>query len=266
MKILLINANPVVSRLLTLCTRDRHLLLDEVTNIDEVGAGAYDLLFVDDGTDVEALNSLLNDDNIEKKVFISYTKEAEKGFDEVIQKPFLPSQIIKIIKSIEVKELEDKAEDKNFIFLLASEEVRVEKKSEVLEALPLEALDINEIEKIKSLLEIDDEEPEFLDHLSEDKVHIRKAEVIREQLILEGLEILNEDEIVDELSAKIKGKVHKHQKKRKRKQKILHCNKKELSKIDAAMTRSLENLKPKTMKKFLKGKSISIEIQLKESK
>jgi len=48
-KILLINANPVVSRLFALCTRDEHIQLDEAEDIKEAETGkGYDLLFVDD--------------------------------------------------------------------------------------------------------------------------------------------------------------------------------------------------------------------------
>ncbi len=67
MKILLINANPVVSRLLALCTRDAHLLLDEVTCVDEVKDMAYDLIFVDDGSYVDDVDAYLEEGNSKKK-------------------------------------------------------------------------------------------------------------------------------------------------------------------------------------------------------
>jgi len=96
MKILLINANPVVSRLLALCTRDAHLFLDEVTGVDELKDVVYDLVFVDDGAYVEAVDAFLGKGKIRKKIFISYMKDTVKGFDGTIKKPFLPSQIIKV--------------------------------------------------------------------------------------------------------------------------------------------------------------------------
>ena len=61
MKILLINANPVVSRLLALCTREGHLLLDEVTDVNEVKNVVYDLIFVDDGSYVEDIDIFLEE-------------------------------------------------------------------------------------------------------------------------------------------------------------------------------------------------------------
>ena len=44
MKILLININPVVSRLFGLCTRDEHIGLDEVVSADAVEKFSYDIV------------------------------------------------------------------------------------------------------------------------------------------------------------------------------------------------------------------------------
>ena len=71
MKILLINANPVVSRLLALCTRDTHLLLDEVTSVGDIKEVTYDLVFVDDGSYVDTIDTFLEEGKIRKKIFIS---------------------------------------------------------------------------------------------------------------------------------------------------------------------------------------------------
>ncbi len=309
MKILLINANPVVSRLLALCTRDAHLLLDEVRGVDEIKDVAYDLLFVDDGSYVDNIDPLLANGKLRKKVFISYDKDRGKGFDETIQKPFLPSQIIKVIESVDMSEAVDASAEKHSIFPLASEEssaekskvdeegelsifspeVENEREEEVLELLneiiaeeaesefpeemPLEVLDSNEIEKIKALLEMDDEETESVEDLSEEEVELRKVEVIKEQLISEGVEILDELEIVDVLSNKTKEKKAlkckknklKHKKDQKKKQNTLHCSKEELSQLESAMTQALISLKPKQIKKFLKGKEIELKIKLEDN-
>ena len=304
MKILLINANPVVSRLLALCTRETHLLLDEVKGVDALNAEAYDLVFVDDGSYVDAIDDFLEDENIRKKIFISYVKDAVQGFDETIQKPFLPSQIIKVIESVDMSESIDAAGEEDSIFPLTSESSNREKEgelsifspekvdeslekvldlldeivpeeteSEFSEALPLEVLDSNEIEKIKALLDMDDEETEFVGHLSEEEVELRKVEVIKEQLISEGVEILDELEIVDVLSTKTKEKKAlkckknklKHKKDQKKKQNILHCSKEELDQLESAMTQALITRKPKQVKKLLKGKEIELKIKIEDN-
>ncbi len=302
MKILLINANPVVSRLLALCTRETHLLLDEVRSVDEIKDVTYDLLFVDDGSYVDSIDTFLEEENIRKKIFISYVKDTVKGFDEIIKKPFLPSQIIKVIESVDMSEAVDAAKENHFIFPLASEESSGEKEDELSifspeeedespeevlafsderedeefessEELPLEILDSNEIEKIKALLEMDDEETEVIDFLNEDEVHFRKVEVIKEQLISEGLEILDEDEIINVLSTKTKEKKAlkckknklKHKKAQKKKQATLHCSKEELLQLETAITKALKSLKTTKIKKFLKGKEIELKIKLEDN-
>ena len=301
MKILLINANPVVSRLLALCTRDRDLLLDEVTGVEEIKEVDYDLLFVDDGSYVDAVDALLESSDIRKKIFISYVNEDAEGFDATIQKPFLPSQIITIIESVDQLEVLDTEEEKHFIFPLASENEHQETREEELktiedfeeeeenseetvlsseheafegvEEIPLEVLDGSEIERIKALLEMDDEDITEVEDLSEDEVHLRKVEVIKEQLISEGLEILDEDEIIHALSTKTKAQALKckknkvkYKKEQKKKQLMLKCSKKELYQIEEAMTKALADLGPKAMKKFLKGKTVELNIKLEDNK
>lgn len=319
MKILLINANPVVSRLLALCTRDRDLLLDEVRRVEEIKAFDHDLLFVDDGSYVDAVDTLLAEAKRSKKVLISYVKEDVPGFDVTIQKPFLPSQIMQVIESVEQDQVLDTEEEKHFIFPLASEskqevtaeeltleEEIVEKETveemlqkaleeeiqmpqlsetfniedleedpesfEALEDPPLEVLDGTEIEKIKALLEMDDEEIAEVEHMSEDEVHLRKVEVIKEQLISDGLEILDEDEIIEALSAKTKEKALKckknkvkYKKEKKKKQAMLECSKKELYQLEEAINNALADLGPKGMKKFLKRKTVALNIKLEDN-
>ena len=333
MKILLINNNPLVSRMLALCTRDEEFELDEVKSVDEIGEENYDLLFVDDSSYADLIDALLEDGSIKQKVFISYSEEEANGFDQTIKKPFLPSQIIKVIESVEMTETGDERLEKHSIFPLSTEErseesaeepaifplpVEDASEDEVLELpeepeieepgifpLPVkdetqeeefelpeevdtEVLDTDEIEKIKALLEMDDDEAEE-DHdpelLSEDDYEARKVEVIKEQLIAEGLEIVEEDEILDVLSTKSKEKPldkgkkskskrkekgkekmkEKSKKEKKQKNKAVKFTKKELSSIEEAFMRVFAELKPKQMKKLLKGKEIEVKIKLEDN-
>jgi uncharacterized membrane protein len=348
MKILLINNNPLVSRMLALCTRDEEFELVEVKSMDEIGEETYDLLFVDDASYADPVDVLLDDGSIKQKVFISYSSEAVKGFDETIKKPFLPSQIINVIESVELTEVGDESLEKHSIFPLSTEEAEIEEVEEIeeeaedlaifslpvedesedeilelpeeteieegkseekaeepvifplsiedetqeeeielLEEVDTEVLDSNEIEKIKALLEMDDEaeEDHDLELLSEDDYEVRKVEVIKEQLIAEGLEIVEEEEILDVLSNKSKEKSsdkakksktkrkekgkekmkEKNKKVKKEKNKASKFTKKEVSSIEEAFTRALENLKPKQMKKLLKGKEIEVKIKLEDT-
>ena len=339
MKILLINDNPVVLRLLVLCTRDESVVLDEAVSADAVRGDDYDIIFVDEasyGADVAELLTLLGRC---KKVYISYGNEAMKGFDTTIKKPFLPSQILELMENLEVQEdVLGSVEEDHFIFPLATEETSEEKHEEDIEEIIEEAempsifpltgnddvleimqedevleigeenpavLDENEIDKIKALLDMDEEELELpSETLSDDEYETRKMEVIKEQLIADGLEIVGEEEIVEELSAtgekrkekkKNKSKKNKENKKhktskkidsksfedkkskkkkndskkndsKKKKKKEVIFTEEELESIEDAIEVAVGTMTKKQMKKLLKGKKIEVSIELEGDK
>jgi hypothetical protein len=130
-----------------------------------------------------------------------------------------------------------------------------------------EILNSNEIEKIKALLDMDDEIDLHDELLSDDEYEARKVKVIKEQLIADGLEIVEEDEIVEELSSvaldALEDIDEQIDKKKKSKKKTLF-NDDELSRIEDAVVVALEKLKPKKIKKLLKGKKIEIKIKLED--
>ena len=295
MNILLININPVVSRLLALCTRDEHIGLDEVVSADAVDKASYDIVFVDEASYVDDVQDLLEGLEARKKVFISYAGGAMRGFDETIKKPFLPSQIINVIDSITVNDSDEEEkiaveedisifplpvekeelEDKILpdIFPVATEEKETDELLELEDNVSLpEVLDGNEIAKIKALLDMDDEIAEHEDaiSLSDDEYEARKVKVIKEQLIAEGLEIVEEDAIVEELSNDAlystdeklsKTKKSKTQKKQK---KETGLNEEELSRIEEAIMAALSEMKPKKIRKLLKGKETKVKIKLED--
>jgi len=240
MHILLINANPVVSRLLTLCTRNAEIILEETEDITLVKRKQYDIIFVDEESykdDVLQLDSYIDTN---KKVLFSNEDVVISAFDTTIKKPFLPSQIMSLLKNIEDNDGKVIAEEP-------------------------QVLDGGEIEKIKSLLYMD-EEDDILEKLSEDDIEIRKIKVIKEQLIADGLEIIDEDKIVEELSGKEtispKIKTENITKKKKKKKKVFEYSKQELEKIEDAIEMTIATLKRKQMKKLLKGKKVDVVVQI----
>jgi len=292
MKILLININPVVSRLLTLCTRDEDIELEEVESAEAVEEVSYDILFVDEASYVSDVKALIEGLKVRKKVFISYSGESMTGFDETIKKPFLPSKIIKVIESVDMREvLEDVAEENSVkksisifplsaeeesvaeealpaIFPLSAEDEEVDDVLEMQEGLGTEILNSDEIEKIKALLDMEDDEIEMNDALlNDDEYDARKVRVIKEQLIADGLEIVEENEIVEELSV-VTGETfekRKRSKKKSKKKKEIPFNGDELSRIEDAVAVAIGNMKPKKIKKLLKGKEIEIRIKLEDN-
>ena len=202
MHILLININPVVSRLVSLCAREEHIDLEEVHSVDAVARDRYDVVFVDEASYGSEAKELLANLIIRKKVFLSSSdrmSDEASVFDSIITKPFLPSQIIAVLESLKEDDTVELATEIPSIFPLATDdEVSVVETPEEDEIEDAAVLDTNEIEKIKALLEMEEE----VEEVNETEYESRKREVITQQLIADGLEIVEEDEYVETLSKK----------------------------------------------------------------
>ena len=278
MNILLINNNPVVSRLVSLCMRDETIHFEEVSSVAEVSQTAYDLLFVDDGLYNEVVAEFVNRGVCKKVVYLSSKESGEEigeAFETVIKKPFLPSQICALIDDLPVdEEVLDEAHSGAAFLPLSETEERVNEESEEREPIalmeeaqeevvadeeemPLSVLDKREVAQIKELLEESDaDEPVALNLDDEEEVIARKVEIITQRLEAEGLEIVNEEEIVESLDEKVSKK-----KKRKKKKKVLKLTGDELHQL----INSLAKMKPKKVRKMLKGAKVKIAITFKES-
>ncbi len=303
MNILLINTNPVVSRLVSLCMRDESIVFEEVEHVTEVEGSAYDIVFVDDASyndKVVAFSSWVA--KIGKLVFLSSRDAGEEiggKFDMVIKKPFLPSQIQDIIDSVKAEmeetkateeetplsmteievssemtvddtSIEDAEEEKenetSFIFPLSSssettetDHCETEELAEDEAVSTPKVLDSNEIEQIKALLEEDDEVLPEVNLEDEEEIEARKVEVITQKLEEDGLEIVDEEKIIDELSQK-STKSSKQKKRLKKKKK----KKEEVYTFEEALLAAVENMKPKKIKKLLKGAEVTIKIRFKD--
>lgn len=298
MKILLINTNPVVSRLLALCARDEHMVLDEVKSVEAVQKVEYDILFVDEASYASSLSPLFEGLPIRKKVFLSFSEDSVKGFDETVKKPFLPSQIIKIIAQRSISEILDDVLEENIaensatentisIFPLYVEESIEEEALQATSLLSTEnvvsevdlksqgvsgtkVLNMDEIVKIKELLDMGEDEIEINEEefLEDDAYEARKIKVIKEQLIAEGLEILEEDEMVEALSASVEKASEKLDKKlkkiKKRHKKKTALGENERFDLEEALSAVIANLKPKKIKKLLNGEEIKVKIKLED--
>ncbi len=270
MQILLINTNPVVSRLLALCTRDDAYRLEEVTDINEVSHHAYALIFVDEASYNKEVAEFLQHYQESTKVLISYRSDAARGFDVTIKKPFLPSQITEIIntasstsaptKPSPTQDHHAKQEPAPHIFPLSSEEENDDTSKQETDSLEPAVLDRDEIEKIKNLLEMDEDLPKE-EMLSPEDLEVKKVELITEQLMAEGLEIVKEDEIVEELSLQLDGTLSQTKPSKKKSKK-----RKKNARIKQAIHNAYKALSKKEKKRLLKGKEVTLRIKLKDSK
>ena len=291
MKILLINTNPVVSRLVSLCTEDTSIVLEEVAHVSEASDTAYDLVFVDDEAYSDEVAAFLGwVAQIGKVVYFSGRDSGEEigeKFDTVLKKPFLPSHIQEIIAQTSAGETtsneqkeeipqEDSASEEKVsleteesisIFPLASEEEQPKQDEPAEdtredEAAVTKVLDTKEIEQIKALLEEEEEEVIPLDPSDEEAYEARKIAVITQKLEEEGLEIVPEEEIIASL-----GKEKKKRKKRaKMKKKKRKKSKEDVYTFEEALLAAIENMKPKKIKKLLKGAEVTIKIRFEDEK
>ena len=305
MNILLINTNPVVSRLLALCTRDEHMVLDEVKSVDAVERSGYDIVFVDEAVYTDNMISLLDEGlHIRTKVLLSYSEALVRGFDQTVKKPFLPSHIIKILEQIESSKAVEDVGETELVEHSPTEEVNEDNSlpdfpelfedSMEQEGLPMastlpgeketaeddttknqetsdtKVLNLDEIAKIKALLGMEEDEIEFNEDelLEGDAYEERKIKVIKEQLIADGLEIVEEDEMVESLSSSVEKDSEKRNKKlkktKKRHKKKGALGKEERIELEKALSEVIDNLKPKKIKKLLKGEEIKVKIKLED--
>ncbi len=264
------------------------MVLVEVNSAEAVEKVSYDILFVDEASYVNDVKALLEKLEVRKKVFISYSGASMTGFDETIKKPFLPSQIIKVIESVDMGKVFEDYEEENIsifpqnaeeegvkeevlptIFPLSEDEEEIGDTLEIQENRGTKVLNSDEIEKIKALLDMDDDEIEMHEDdvvLSDDEYEARKVKVIKEKLIADGLEIVEENEIVEELSVGAGDFFDKTKKSNKesKKKKETQFSPIELAHIEEALSVAIAALKPKKIKKLLKGEEIKIKIKLED--
>lgn len=272
MNILLINANPVVSRLLVLCTRNESVVLHEVTTASDITHFDYDVIFVDDDSYDQDISDLFSKLDLAKKIFISYRSDKMMGFDMTVQKPFLPSQIIDIIQNTLTEKESSDNEVNTFTDIRIPEKISLDKDEiEPEETLLPSVLDEDEIDKIKALLNMEEETINNEEILKDDALEARKIELIKEQLIADGLEIVDEDEIVEELSISLNGTLKKSakakktkSKKKKNKSKKIKFTEENMGHIEDAVEMAMASMTKKQMKKLLQGKKIDISVKLQD--
>jgi len=121
MKILLINNNPVVSRLTALSARKEEIEIDEIQEVTELSSNNYDIVFVDGDSWTKDVQDVIRENiKVQKRVlfYADGDNDEKENFDLSILKPFLPSEVSAVIRSVEegvaVSEVvEDKKDNDN---------------------------------------------------------------------------------------------------------------------------------------------------------
>jgi len=148
MKILLINDNPVVSRLTTLSARKENIEIDEIKEISELKQSDYTIVFIDSESYTKEISNAIGNSDIQKKVLFHAQDEDEykKAFNQTILKPFLPSEVSEVLREMKI-EIHNKESQATKSIDIEKEEYLdlselIENKANDLESLDLESLDL----------------------------------------------------------------------------------------------------------------------------
>jgi len=171
MKILLINNNPVVSRLTALSARKEEIEIDEIQEVTELSSDTYDIVFVDGDSWTKDVRDVITENIKAKKSVLFYTEgddEEQGSFDITILKPFLPSEVSAVIRSVE--ELEDVAvvseENENHFDILA----------DAKDSNREELFTLDDLEEEKTLLSENDSKPVVKEENEELPLELTDAE------------------------------------------------------------------------------------------
>jgi uncharacterized membrane protein len=161
-KILLLNDNPVVSKLVTLSSQKTSDELECIHSIEEVDGGQYDLLVIDDALYTDGLlDDFSSKIDFKKSLFImAKNSQLPDGFTNTIKKPFLPTDMVELFSFLNKEIAESPSQEMNeniFTSAAVSDE-------ELLESFDLDD-DLEELEGLDDIL--DGDELGVLDELDE---------------------------------------------------------------------------------------------------
>jgi len=144
-KILLLNDNPVVTKLVTLSAQKTDDTVTTTHSVAEAPEGSYDLLVIDDAQySEERYAELKKKIKFKKSLFICSRENEKMGhFSATIKKPFLPTDLVELFTNL-----------KNNLDVVEEDEAG----EELFDGLDLEGLDnLDDIEDMDDDLMLDDE-------------------------------------------------------------------------------------------------------------
>jgi len=201
MKILLFNDNPVVRKLVALSAQKTKDDLSVIWSVDEVEESGYDLVIIDDALYSDEMFESLKEHITFRSALLMATrgKAVPAGFDNVINKPFLPTDLVDMFIQIEKKFSETSGNKPEIVF--AETPIKEESPVHAInleESLPdladeeentFDSFDLNELDDLGEELEFNDGIE--LDTLNEDTLGtaiLDKEEVQEVQGLLDDTE------------------------------------------------------------------------------
>lgn len=211
MRILLLNDNPVVRKLVALSAQKTKDDLDVIWSLDEIGHPHYDLLIVDDALYSDEMISQLKEKVSFRSSVLMATRGAATpaGFDKVINKPFLPTDLVELFAGIaqslpelsvdEGKKSTDVIDDL-LDDLLVDDDLLSNDLIEDDSLLKTTVLDFQEVQELQDLLDDDftDNEDNEFDSIQFDTPDIAMIEDLDDLDDFEVAKESLEDELLDD--------------------------------------------------------------------
>ena len=202
MQFLLINSNPAVSRLIGLSIEKLGYDIDEFNSDDLDLDKTYDVTIVDsESASDDSINLLKEDNKLGLIIYIGPRGSEKPDFaDLFLQKPFLPTDFVDMIKKIDTTEAENKEDEEEIEDILDDD-----LEEEIDRGM---SLDLDEIGSLKEPLlddedsdEQEDKELELREELNEDEPDaIEEVEAIqKENTTISGSDIDEKETDVDEM-------------------------------------------------------------------
>ena len=214
MKILLLNDNPVVNKLVTLSAQKTSDELDVVDSIEDINARSYDLLVVDDTSySDEIFEKLKSKITFSESLYIcSRDAKPVDEFTNTLKKPFLPTDLVELFSNIATKvdtinldedilgeeiSLDDEAISLDTLEIDENEEISLDELSLDDEISSSESvLDNEEAQKVKDLLDETDNELTLDDELDfEEELKLEEEVSLEDEIESEQEEELSLDDI-----------------------------------------------------------------------
>jgi len=136
MSILIISNSLVVEEVFKIALANKNIQMEFVKNVEDANEDSYSVIFLDEG--ISNIKEQINiiDNYIDYSELVAIANNEKEYTDFLLKKPFLPQDIENIIEQINI-ELEKRAE-------------------------PANVLDLEEIERIKSIIELNESDEEII--------------------------------------------------------------------------------------------------------
>ncbi len=195
MKILLLNDNPVVNKLVTLSAQKTSDEVETASGLEGISSHDYDLLIVDDSVYTDDLLYELETKIKYKKSLFICAKDAKEveSFSSTLKKPFLPTDLVELFMMLE-KEIKKEADE---MPIEEAQELHVEE-NEIEELDDLGDLDtLNDDLELDDELILDDDEEDFGESVLDDE----EAQKVKDLLDENEEELSFDEEVQNDLES-----------------------------------------------------------------